>query len=207
MKAILVNYNHTPTWLKGYDLDYIIADRSDSKEFLKDFPQERIAYTENKGNVDYDKLTYLVERYYDLPDIFLWGKSNIFKYIDEPSFNTLLDKKEFTPLLRQDHNTYSDSIGTVCYYENGMYYERNDSWYLNTQPAKHFNSWANWAKEFQLPNPIYLPFAPGGNYLLTKETVHKYSRDFYDKMRNTMPYTILPGEAQLAERSYYLMWK
>lgn len=202
MKAVLINYNYTPDWIKDYDLDYIIADRSDSKEFLKGFPQDRIAYTENKGNVDYDKLTYLVERYNELPEVFLWGKSNLFKYVDELD----TEIKQFIPLLKQNHKTYTDSIGTVCYYKDGMYYERNDSWYLTQQAAKYFKNWQEWAKEFQLPSPLYLPFPPGGNFILTREKVHKYSRDYYDKMRSTMPYTVTPGEAQLAERSYYLMW-
>jgi len=206
MKAVLVNYNYTPNWLFDYDFDYLLYDRSDSKEYLKDFPQERIIYTENLGNVDYDKLTYLVENYYDLPDVFLWGKSNLFKYITQPEFDKVKDNTTFTPLLTQKHKTYGDQQGPVCFYQDGMYWERNNSWFLNEHRA-HFNSWNEWAREFMLPTPYFIPFPPGGNFILTKETVHKYGADLYDKMRKTMNYTITPGEAQCAERSYYLLWR
>ncbi len=207
MKAILVNFNFTPTWLLDSGLDYYIYDRSDSKEWLKDFPQERIQYTENKGNVDFDKLSYLVDYYDNLPDVFLWGKTNLFKYITEEEWNLVKDNKTFTPLLTQGHKTYSDRNGVVCYYSGGMYHERNDSWYLHENAPKYVNSFPEWAREFQLPNPAYIPFAPGGNYILTKERVHRYSVDYYDKMRSMLPYATLPGEAHCAERSYYLLWQ
>lgn len=207
MIAILVNYNFTPTWLLESDLDYLIYDRSDSKEYLKNFPQERIIYTENMGNVDYDKLCYIIDNYDDLPDVFLWGKTNLFKYITEEEYEIVSNNKGFTPLLTKNHKTYSDRNGIVCRYEGEWYTERNDSWYFGEFQSKYVNNWSEWAHMFYLPSPMYIPFAPGGNYLLTREIVHKYSRDYYEKMASTLPYCQLPVEAQCAERSYGLMWK
>ena len=40
MKAILINYQYTPDWIKDYDFDYVIYDRSDSDVWLKEFPKE-----------------------------------------------------------------------------------------------------------------------------------------------------------------------
>lgn len=202
MKAVLINYNFRPTWLLESDLDYVLFDRSDSDHYLADFPKERIVKTRNIGNVDFDKLNYLVTQYHTLPDVFLWGKSNLFKYISKEEFNSVKDNKTFTPLLTQNHKTDGD----ICFYENGIYNEINNSWYLNSVPAK-YPSWGEWANEFSLPNPLYIPFPPGGNFILTRETVHKYPKEFYERMRDTMGYTQLPGESQLAERSYYMLWK
>lgn len=207
MKAVLINYNFTPTWLLKSDLDYLIYDRSDSKEYLKDFPQDRIIYTENVGQVDYDKLNYLVDYYDELPDVFLWGKTNLFKYITEEEYKKVANNKAFTPLLTKNHHTYSDRNGVMCYYQGDMYFERNSSWYLDVLTSKYFMKFEEFAKEFQLPSPLYLPFAPGGNYILTRQAVHKYSRDFYAKLASILPYSREPAEAQMCERSYYLMWK
>lgn len=208
LPTILVNYNFSPTWLFDYpEIDYLLYDRSDSKEYLKDFPQERIIYTENRGNVDFDKLSHLINYYDQLPEVFLWGKSNLFKYISEPEFEKVKDTRQFTPLLTQGHKTYSDSFGAVNYYRDGMYYERNDSWYLGQTPAKTIQEWSQWARMFQLPSPDYLPFPPGGNFILTRDTVHQYGVNLYERMRDMLPYCQEPGEAQLAERSYYLLWK
>ena len=158
------------------------------------------------GQVDYDKLNYLIGNYDNLPDVFLWGKTNLFKSITPKEFDKVKNNTIFTPLLTQNHQTYADNNGQVCYYSAGMYYERNNSWYLNQLASKYFMDYAEFAQEFQLPSPSYLPFAPGGNYILTKERVHKYGVDYYKKMASILPYAREPGEAQMCERSYFNMW-
>jgi hypothetical protein len=207
-KAVLVNYNHDPKdwWLDyGYKPeDVIVYDRSD--DGTERTFQAKVIRTENVGQVDLDKLTFLVENYDSLPDHFLWAKTNLWKYTTREEYEKVKDNKTFTPLLTQSHKTYSDNNGPVCYYAGGIYYERNNNWFFNQFQSKHVNSYSDWARIFQLPNPSYLPFAPGGNYILTKEKVHKYSRDFYENMASMLPYCREPVEAQCAERSYYNMW-
>lgn len=205
MLHVLVNYNFTPEWVK--DKDYLIYDRSDSKEYLKDFDQSKIIYTPNLGQVDYDRLSYLVDNYYNLPEVFLLAKSNLFKSITPEEYDKVKDNKFFTPLLTQHHNTYSDDNGVVCYYENGMYYERNDNWYLSQPRTKYIHNFDEFARAFKFENPYYIPFPPGGNFILTRETVHKYPRHFYNLMRSILPHAREPGEAFMCERAYYLLWK
>lgn len=207
MKAILVNYNYDPKWLFNYDLDTRIYDRSDDGIERK-FKANSVYKTPNMGDVDYDKLGYLIENYDTLPDVFLWGKSNIFKYVSEDYLKQVLNRKEFTPLLKFDHRTYSDKFGVVCRYAGNIYEERADSWFFNNQDlVTNYPNWETWAQDFRLPMTQFIPFAPGGNYILTRERVHRYSRDFYEQMRNTLPYTMHPAEAHACERSYYLLWK
>lgn len=206
MKKVIINYNFTPDkeWIGD---DYLIYDRSDDGiDHLNDFDKSKVIYTKNVGNVDYDKLCYLVDNYDKLPDVFLWGKTNLFKYISKEEYAKVKNNTHFTPLLTENHKTYSDNMGPVCFYEAGIYKERNNNWYLNQFPTKYCHSFAEWAHAFQMANPSYIPFAPGGNYILTRDTVHKYSRDFYVKMAEALPYCQLPGEAQFAERSYYQLW-
>lgn len=206
MFKVLVNYNFTPdpTWIGE---DYLIFDRSDDGlDHLKDFDPSKIVKTENVGQVDFDKLNYLVDYYDNLPDVFLWGKTNLFKYITPEEYDGLKDNQTFTPLLTQGHKTYSDNNGLVNYYSGNMYFERNDNWYMAQFPSKYFNSYAQFAREFQIKNPPYIPFAPGGNYILNRDTVYKYGRDFYAKMSSFLPYCREPAEAQLCERAYYNMW-
>lgn len=203
MKAILINYNFTPDWIRDFTDDYLIYDRSDTDEYLKDFPKEKIIKTQNVGNVDYDRLGYLVEHYDDLPDVFLWSKSNLFKYITPEEFEWLKDNQSFTPLLTRFHQT---GLPVSFYDEAGMYNEINNSWYLVPVPARHYKDYGDFAEDFGLPNPDYLTFAPGGNYILTRGVVHKHPIELYARMRERLPYTQLPGEAQMCERSYYTLW-
>jgi len=207
MFKVLVNYNFTPEkdWIGD---DYLIYDRSDDgRDHLSEFDQEKIVRTENIGNVDYDKLCYLIDNYYELPEVFLWGKTNLFKYISQEEYEKVKDNHTFTPLLTKDHKTYSDTNGVVNYYAGDIYHERADSWFFNQFQNKYVQNWQEWAHFLALPILSYIPFAPGGNYILTRDTVHKYGIDFYKKIASTLPYCQLPVEAQCAERSYYLIWK
>lgn len=210
MKACLVNYNFDPVWLKDFpELEVTIYDRSDDG-VERNLIQYGVVYkTENVGNIDYDKLSYLVDNYDDLPDVFLWAKSNLLKYVYEDYLREKLKEGKFAPLLKMDHRTYSDSHGVVCYYHGDMYYERADSWFFNSPDLakKYFFNWHEWASYFQVPMNRYIPFPPGGNFILTRERVYKYGRDYYQEMRDVLPYAQLPVEACAAERSYYSLWK
>ena len=207
MFKCLVNYNFTPDkeWIGD---DYLIYDRSDDGvDHLVDFDQSKVIKTPNIGNVDYDKINYLIDNYYNLPDVFLWGKTNLFKYISKEEYSEVKNNSVFTPLLTKNHKTYKDQNGWVCYYSEGIYWERNNSWYVEQFPTKYFHNYAEFAHAFQLPNPLYIPFAPGGNYILTRNDVHKYSIDSYKKLAGILPYCREPGEAQMCERSYYTLFK
>lgn len=205
MRKILVNYNFDPD-LEWIGDDYLIYDRSDDGiDHMVSFDQSRVIRTENVGNVDYDKLSYLIDNYYDLPEVFLWGKTNLFKYITPEEYELVKDNQFFTPLLTENHRTYSDNNGPVCYYSAGIYWERNPLIYQNDY--RYFMDYPKFAHAFHLPSPWYVPFCPGGNYILTREAVHKYGVDYYKKMASVLPYSKEPLEAQFAERSYYTMFK
>lgn len=206
MYKVLVNYNFTPDkeWIGD---DYCIYDRSDDGVgHLVEFDQSKVIKTDNMGQVDFDKLCYLVDNYDNLPDVFLWGKTNLFKYISKEEYELVKDNKTFTPLLTQNHKIYSDDLGAVNYYSGGMYYERCDNWYFNSFQSKYVNSFQEWCHKFALKPEAYIPFAPGGSYILTREKVHRYGVDFYKNMASALPYCREPVEAQCAERSYFLMW-
>ena len=174
MKAILVNHNFDPTWLKDYpEFEVTIYDRSDDDVERNLTQYGRVYKTKNTGDVDYDKLGYLIENYDNLPDVFLWGKSNLFKFVDKEYLDEKIAKGDFAPLLKLDHRTYSDKFGVVCKYEGGIYKERADNWFFNATIPKYFRTWEDWCSHFALPKESFIPFAPGGNYILTRERVHR----------------------------------
>mgnify|MGYP001577745002 CR=1 FL=1 len=202
MKCILTNYNVRPDWIFDYTDDFLIYDRSDSLEYLSGFPVEKIKRVKNWGNADFDKLEYLIENYDNLPEVFLWSKSNLFKFITKEEFEKVKDNKVFTPLLTMNHKVYEP----ICRYEGSWYMERNDSWYA-PQFERKFNTYNDWALYMGLPTPEYLKFAPGGSYILTSDCVRKYPKTFYIKMKETLNHAVLPAEAQYCERSYYTLWQ
>lgn len=195
MKAVLTHYQGDWTWIKSFTDEYRIYNRSE-----EDIPGS--IKRENVGDADYDKLTFLIDNYYNLPEIFLWSKSNLFKYCPEDEFDEVKDNQEFTPLLTKNHKVYEP----ICRYADGIYEEINNSWYLSTVPSKYFNNYGEFAKAFNLPNPDYLRFAPGGSYILTRERVQRYGIEFYQDLASLLPYCQNPGEAHFLERTYYTLW-
>jgi len=214
MKSTLINYNYDPLWLNNYpELDVTLYDRSDDG-IQRGLQKYGAVYkTANRGDVDYDKLTWIVEYYDNLPAVFLWSKTNIHKFVDDETFKKALQANIFAPLLKKDHRTYSDQLGIVSQYigtkYGPIYAERADSWFFHAglDNSGQFRSWEDWARTFQLPLESYIPFAPGGSYILTRDRVLNHSRDLYDAMRSTLPYAQRPVEAHCCERSYYYLWR
>lgn len=193
MKWVLSRFNHDISYLKDYTNDYVLYDRSEK-------PMEGAIIVLNRGSDIYDKFTYIIDNYDNLPDIAVYTKANIFKYITKEEFEKIKDTKEFTPILTQNHKTYLP----VCWYENGLYAERNDYWYLNVHPAKYERE----IKEiFDMNKREYNLFAPGSNYILPKENILKHPRSMYEKLRSFLDWTVYPGDAQLLERNLYYLWK
>src|ERR1700761_7220395 len=115
MKYVLTHYQGDWTWVKNYTNDFLIFNRTE-EEIPTSIPRE------NTGDADYDKLTYLIDFYDELPEVFLWSKSNLFKFINREEFEELKDHTSFTPLLTKSHKTYAP----VCHYEQGIYWEINN---------------------------------------------------------------------------------
>lgn len=199
MKYIISRFNHDLGWLKHYTKDFVLYDRSEK-------PLEGAIVVDNIGTDIYDKFTYIIDNYDNLPDVAVYTKANLFKYITETEFDLLKDNKTFTPLLTQNHRTYSDNDSPVCWYENGMYCERNDYFYLIPHPCKSINSANELKKLLGLEGRKYLKFSPGSNYIVPKENILKHPKEFYIKLRSYLDWAVYPGEAQLIERGLYYLW-
>ena len=127
----------------------------------------------NVGANIYDYMDYIVNNYDNLPEIMLFGKTNMFeRHITKEEFEKVKDNKTLTLLLTQNHRTYSDNDGVVCYYENGLYYERNDFWYLREHPTKTVNSKNDLVKLLNLTDK-YIGFAPGGCCIVPRQNILK----------------------------------
>lgn len=199
MKLIISRYEHNMDWLKDYpESEVIIYDRS--KE-----PMEGSIPVKNIGSDLYDKFTYIIDNYDNLPDVAIYAKANLFKYITKEEFDKVKDNKTFTPLLTKNHKVYNDESGMpVCFYDNqGMFNEVNNFWYLYPHPAKFAPLIIDF---FDMKNRLYNVFAPGSNYILTKENILKHPKEVYEKLRSYIDWDIYPGDAQLLERNLYYLW-
>jgi hypothetical protein len=195
MKWIISRYNHDLDYLKDYTDDFVLYDRSED-------PKKGSIVVPNIGSDIYDKLTYIIDNYDNLPPIALYTKANIFKYIDKDEFEKIKDNKTFTPILSQRHE---EKPGT-CYYKDGMYYEINNGWYLSSHPVKNAGRINEVMELLGIKGMRYVPFAPGSNYILPKENILKHPKATYEKLREYLEWAVYPGEAQIIERGLYTLW-
>lgn len=199
VKYIISRYNHDIDWLKDYTDDVVMYDRSD-KEPIADGAIK----VPNIGTDLYDKFTYIIDNYDNLPDVAVYTKANLFKYMPKEEFDLVKDNKTFTPLLTKNHKVYADDDGPVCFYDNqGMYNERNNFWYLYPHPAKFAPIFVD---QFKMKERLFNAFAPGSNYILPKENILKHPKELYEKLRSCLDWDVYPGDAQLLERNLYYLW-
>lgn len=196
IKYIVSRYNHDTTWLKEYTDDFVLYDRSEE-------PIVGSVVVPNIGSDLYDKFTYIIDNYDNLPDVAVYTKANLFKYITKEEFDKIKDNKTFTPILTTNHEEKLN----VSYYKDDIYWEINNGWYLGAHPTK--NKMTSW----ELPTILgidqmqYVPFAPGSNYILPKENILKHPKKFYELLRSYLDWAVYPGEAQIIERGLYTLWR
>lgn len=195
MKFIVSRYNQDANWLKDYDAEVTMYDRSE-------IPLSNAIVVPNRGSDLYDKFTFIIDNYDNLPDVAIYTKCNLFKYISKEEFDLIKDNKTFTPILTKNHKTYHP---TCFYREDGMYMEVNNKWFLYGVPHKFVKEYDELIGN-QFKHQEYKPFAPGSNYILPKENILKYPKSFYEKLRSFLEYDRYPGEAFLIERDMYNMW-
>lgn len=198
MKYILSRYNHDIEWLKNYTDDYVIYDRSDR-------PVDGAIVVPNIGSDIYDKFTYIIDHYDDLPPVALFTKANLFKYITKEEFDEVKDNTTFTPLLTKHHKVYSNDHEVVCFYDKqGMFNEINNFWYLYPHPAKFA---PKFIEIFKMNTRLYNAFAPGSNYIVPKENILQHPKALYEELRSYLDWDVYPGDAQLMERNLFYLWQ
>lgn len=196
MKWIISRYNNDLSYLPEYTDDYILYDRSEK-------PLKNAIVVPNIGSDLYDKFTYIIDNYDNLPEIAVYTKANLFKFITKEEFDSVKDTDEFTPLLTKNHKTYLP----ICFYDmHGMYNELNNFWYLKAHPCKNQESFES-LLELLNNRCVYHDFAPGSNYILPRDTILKHTKVFYDKLRSYLDWSVYPGEAQIIERNLYDIWR
>lgn len=193
MRWIVSRYNQNIEYIKEYTDDVVLYDRSEKPLDTATFKVPNI------GSDIMDKFTYIVDNYDNLPNVAVYTKANLFQYIHKDEFDELKDNTIFTPLLTQRHKTKMP----ISFYEDGMYYEVNNFWYLYEHPAK-------FAKEiidfFHMEERDYNAFAPGSNYILTKKDIKKHPKSLYVKLLSFLDWDIYPGDAFLIERNLFYLW-
>lgn len=195
MKFVISNYNNDLSWIPKYTSDYVIYNQGEPIDNSKSIQ------VPHAGSDIADKFSFIIQNYENLPDVVTMVKGNFLgRFIRQDEFDLIKNNKTFTPIVTQQHNTYLP----ICWYEDGMYCEKNDYWYLQGELSGYSKEIIDF---FSMANRRYNMFAPGSNYILPKANILKHSKEIYQKLKSLIDWAEYPKEAQLMERNLYYLWK
>jgi hypothetical protein len=206
---IITDYNHLPqdlstSWIPKYAGDnYLIYDRADRwKE------SDKIRKQINVGENIYDMMDFIVENYENLPEVMVFVKADVIpRHCSEEKFTEVIRKKEYTPIENYSRNTSSYFPGAYSFVdENDGYSQKSvEIDYITTHIhfCLHIGSYYELLTEtFENPEfGEYIRFAPGGCHLVPRETILKYTKSFYEWLREASSWYVQPGEAYIIERA------
>jgi hypothetical protein len=235
MKKTLVvsnHANHDLEWLKmTYDYGFspentVIYDRTPD-----DFPGKskidhlgKVIKYPNIGSNPHDIGRYIVDHYEDLPDIMVHIKGNLLvkPYTTKERFIYGLKANWFVPLV--DKNTHiavefpyitnNDFFCLPVSWENdnitiSSLFSNEDVKRMKIYPR--IKTFVEFMKDvFILEDdqiPKFITFAPGANYVVPKNCILKYSKNFYKKILHYTDYNNNPIESHWYERIFQMVWQ
>ncbi len=214
---VVSDYNWLPqnieeSWVHKYTDNYLIYDRANRWE-----ETDKIKKQVNLGQNIYDMFDFIITHYDNLPETTIFCRAAIMlpKGREKPlsngtcgeeKFNSLMNNTTFTELHDfgpEVHNGNSSKFGP-----DGSFLEINNSWYFNHHAGRYFNNLNVFLRDVYVDPiiPQYIRFAPGGSYIIPKKNILRYSKNFYEKLREYVGWDVLTGEAHMLERSLYTIF-
>jgi hypothetical protein len=200
---IISNYNTDPEQYLHYCKDYHIYDQSPDIEIRQKLKNKytEISFVENTGHNISDYFRFFIDNYKSLPQHMMLAKGNMIgRHVTQEYFDRVYNNKCYTSLY--DDRGWLDKRGVAYQLYDGSFLEINNSWYASTKPHKYFATY-NELLTFIFRNPIipqWVLFSPGACYIVSREQVLKYPKEFYENLKTLVSYTYFPTEAYHVER-------
>ncbi len=206
------NYYNDLSWVPELCDDYVIYDQSSEDIYPPLIDRTKIKKTPHLGHNVRDYCSYIVDNYNNLPERIIFCSGNVFpRHVSREFFIKVMNNTFFTPI--EDYRRHREKWPWSFFSSDGGYCELNNNWYLGSSsphPTKFFDTYNDFLS-FCFKDPIlprYIRFAPGANYIVSKDQIRKYPKVFYENLRNFVSHssTSIPGESHIIERSLYTIW-
>ena len=182
---VISRYNEDFNWIYNYTENFLIYNKGEPIE-----GDSRILNVSNIGKNIRDIPEFIYSKYDNLPDLILFIQANPWDHCKKEIFDELIQRDTFTPIEYYGAIPANSWEGRTL---DGGFMEINNSWYISaTKPEtdteckyssfdefmnKYFDNYA--AMEF-------IRFAPGAQYLITKEEGLQYPRSFWESLKLEM---------------------
>ena len=227
---VISNYNWKLEWIKtthqyGFSPDNtFIYDKSDNGILWSHLG--KVTKSPNHRANQYNILNFIVDNYDNLPDVSIFIKGNLFSrgenyYTTEDRFIDSLSKKEFfsiwvdKKILVGDysHTNYTPletlQEGRLVQPVAWCNYSYNND--LENRYFSNHHDLLDWCF-VDPPKTNTIEFVPASNFVVPKDSILKYSKHLYEKLRGVLDYKPSSqydptcAEAHIMERMFYLIW-
>tara|TARA_B100001094_G_scaffold127894_1_gene123937 strand:+ start:7114 stop:7902 length:789 start_codon:yes stop_codon:yes gene_type:complete len=228
---VVSDYNWLPdnledSWIHKYTDNYLIYDKYHRDNWQE---SDKIIKQKNVGQNHYDMFDFIVTHYDNLPDVIIFCRACLFfpkgektsptpercastgnynenDFLKNCNNTTFTELHDFGPEAHQRYAHQAWPASKMA--PDGGFLELNNSWYMNEGKYKYFNNLNSFFKDVY-KNPIlesYVRFSPGGNYIIPKKNILKYSKKFYRIIRDFMSHDIITAEIWMIERATYTIF-
>lgn len=204
---VVSQYLNNVSWIYDYTDNYVIYDKSNTMA-----EDTRVIKIEDVGYNIYDYCHFIVNNYNSLPNLTAFLEGNPWDHCKKDIFDKLILGEKFTPI--EYYGKYPANAFEQRDEDSG-FLEINNSWYIESHIKTHgsrvnrfFDNYNQFLDEmFDNPeHPNWIRFAPGGQYIVPKNNILYYSKDFYKKIMGFVDYCDLPSEAHIIERALYYIF-
>tara|TARA_R110000851_G_scaffold88243_2_gene192774 strand:+ start:2911 stop:3636 length:726 start_codon:yes stop_codon:yes gene_type:complete len=223
--VVVSDYNWLPeniedSWVHKYTDNYLIYDK-----FHRFEETEKVKHQQNTAQNIYDMFDFIITHYENLPECTLfcracsmWPKDTGTPRLDEngdrlsngtiswDKFHELMNNTTFTELHDfgpEVHNGHSSRVGP-----DGSFLEINNSWFAHYGTRKYYHNTNTFLQDMYVnPDiPEYIRFSPGAAYIIPKDNILKYSKKFYERIREILSHDVIVTEAHILERCIYTIF-
>ena len=118
-------------------------------------------------------------------------------------FHEVMNNNTFTELHDYGPEVHINRASKMA--PDGGFLELNNNWYFECVQSKYYTNTNTFLQDIYVNPPLstYLRFSPGAAYIIPKNKILKYSKNFYEKIRDLVSWAPVVAEAHMIERCLY----
>jgi hypothetical protein len=209
-KIVVARYNEDINWLQNEISNCIIYNKG------LDLGINNQIFLPNVGRESETYLRYVIDNYFNLPDVVIFTQGNISDHRGGNNFYHLIDLKN--EALQNNTGKSNPSFFTpnenTCWIDGNHWgeswnYNRNNNTYYCQDSYKNNNciKFIDWFKnniQPDYPNPINI--FTNAIFAVKKELILKHPKEYYERLISEVNHHINPAEGHFFERSWFYIF-